>query len=660
MAKICGRDNPRDGATRNGRMLRPGLLGWLLALPALGMGIHATWAQTTDSTQTQERRTNSNNQDSLEGGTKGSDSDSSRPSSLIIGQDPIKPVQITGSGNNLLGTSQQRQGNTLLYVPPQRLKPPAEPGEFENYLKAATGRDIKRFGYDLLLPSYRDYSVPATTTVPPDYPINPGDTISIAITGSVESSADFTVDRDGRVFLPYVGSVNLTGIRYRDLKDRISQALGRKYRGFDVTVGVSQLAGVQVYVTGFANNPGAYNVNSLTTLVNAVLAAGGPSAGGSFRSVKLYRAGREVVDFDLYELIRSGDRSRDPMLHNQDVLFIPPVGRQVAVIGSVNEEAIYEALPGETLADVLNYAGGPNNMADANRAILYRLAERDTVGSREMTQATLASSVAEAGDIVQVLSDGSVLRPLEKQSVVVRIEGEVNRPGNYFVAPNTPLSEVLAQAGGLTDRAFVYGTKLQRESVRSQQLSSYNEAIDQMEMTLAAAPLSADSTTDAGERAAQLAAARAVLDRLRKMEPDGRLVLDIAPTDAALPGNLVLENNDQILVPPRVDTVGVFGAVYRPASFHLTRGQRPTVKDFIDKAGGTMRSADRGAVFVVRANGEVLTKRRGALGARVLPGDVVFVPVKTQSSSLWAKIRDISQIIFQLGLSAATIVAIDR
>ena len=535
---------------------------------------------------------------------------------------------------------------------------PVEPNEFEKYVRSTTGRVIPRFGQALLVPPTADFNVPATSTIPGDYPIEVGDLISVNTTGSIDGSADFTVDRNGEIFLPQIGKVKLIGVRNRDLRDRIAQAIGTKYRGFEVTVSIKRLHGIRVYVTGFANQPGAYSVNSLSTLVNAVLAAGGPAAGGSFRSIKLYRNGREVTDFDLYDLVRGGDRSRDAILQNEDVIFVTPIGQQIAVVGSVNEEAIYEARPGESVADVLRIAGGPNTLADSSRVVLYSLDDKGTVGSRELVLGEIAAKPVTGGDIVQVLSQGSLSFPLERQSVVVRLEGEVNKPGNYFVAPNTPLSQVIAQAGGLTSRAYVYGTKLTRVTVREQQRQGYADALDQLESMLVSAPLSADTTIDGATREAQLQAANSLLAKLRKSEPTGRLVLDVPYGAPTLPADLLLENNDSIVIPPRIDTVGVFGAVYRPASFLLS-GRPVKVRSYVDRAGGPTRFADRANVFVVRANGDVLTRKKGALSATVYPGDIVFVPVKAQSSSFWTKFREITQVVFQLGLSAATVAAIN-
>jgi protein involved in polysaccharide export with SLBB domain len=238
------------------------------------------------------------------------------------------------------------------------------------------------------------------------------------------------------------------------------------------------------------------------------------------------------------------------------------------------------------------------------------------------------------------------------------MEGEVNRPGNYYVPPNTPMSHVVALAGGLTPRAFAYGTRVERVSVRQQQRESYQEAIQQLELTLAAAPLTNDGTATSIDRASQLAGAREVLARLREAEPDGRVVLNIDPAATTIPGEIMLENNDRITVPVRASTVGVFGAVYRPASFLINYDRPMRVRDYIYRAGGWLRSADTGDIFVVRANGEVLPRRRGAMNAYVYPGDVIFVPVKTQSGAFWTKLREISTTLFQVGLSAATIGAL--
>jgi protein involved in polysaccharide export with SLBB domain len=228
------------------------------------------------------------------------------------------------------------------------------------------------------------------------------------------------------------------------------------------------------------------------------------------------------------------------------------------------------------------------------------------------------------------------------------------------VGPNTSLDQVIRLAGGMTPRAYSFGINLQRVSVRRQQRESYDEALRQLEVTLAGAPLSADSALSAEQATQQVAAARALLDRLRQQQPDGRVVLPIRPDGAGLPGALAVENNDVVVVPPRPLTVGVFGAVYRPASFLLGDGERLRVRDYLKQAGGTLRLADNRDIFVVHANGAVDSRRTGALGRRVLPGDVVFVPTKTQNVSFLTRLSQFGGLIFSGAVSAATAVALTR
>lgn len=557
-----------------------------------------------------------------------------------------------GGSNEAMEDRERDQDNALNRGVDLRDLP--EPGEFERYVSEITDREVPRFGQDLLLPASRDFAAPSTAVVPPEYRLNVGDTVALYMTGSVSGTVEREIDNDGNIFLPSVGTVRLAGVRYADLRETVVRAIGREYRFFDVSVAIKSLRGIRVYVTGFANNPGAFSLNSLSTLVNAVFQAGGPSAGGSFRSVKLYRNGREVADFDLYQLLRNGTRTGDLVLENEDVLFIPPAGEQVAVLGSVQEEAIYELRAGETLGDALALAGGPNVLGDPDRLYLYRTAEVPMRGPQEITSSQYGSQIARGGDIVNVLSRGTLLQPIARQSVIVRVEGEVNVPGNYYITPTTSLQELLDMAGGPTERAYLYGSRLERRSVRDQQRQSYQEALEQLEFTIASAPLAGSSASNDSRGAAQLASAQQVLELLRSREPDGRVILNLNSGSTVLPAGVLLEQQDRLVIPARPTTVGVFGAVYRPASF-LIENEGLQLRDYIDRAGGAQRAADTGRSYVVRANGDVLTRENGMLTAMAQPGDVVFVPIRGQSTDFWDRLAEITSVIFQLGVTAAAV-----
>jgi protein involved in polysaccharide export with SLBB domain len=540
-------------------------------------------------------------------------------------------------------------------VTKKRLASPVA-NEFETFVSEAAGKPLRRFGAELLVPGARDFTVAPTTTVPPDYRLNPGDELLLGLTGSVQAAdLRLTIDQEGRIFVPRVGAISVGGVRYGDVRDVIARQVARQYRGFDLQVSVGRLHGITVYVTGFAATPGSYTVSSLSTLVNAVLAAGGPASGGSFRSIQLRRDGRLVSDFDLYDLLLKGDKSGDAALQNGDVIYVAPAGEQVAVIGSVNREAIFEIAPSETLTDAVRYAGGVNTVADDSRLMVLDSLGKSETGWEQVTAAEARNRKARRGDIVRVLSDVGIARPLERQAVLVTISGEVARPGRYYFRPGTSLADVVTQAGGLTTQAFPYASVITRESVKAQQKLSFDRAIKDMEFQLTAQPVVSANRATLGQPG-NLALVRSIVDQLRSREPSGRLVFDLPVTAAALPGEVIVENNDTIYVPPRPVTVGVFGAVPSPASFAYRSGS--SIGDFIRSAGGVQKLGDKGEVFVVRANGTVLSNGKKVLRAPALPGDLIYVPIDSNRGEFWARLRDITGSLFGGLVGAASIKAL--
>ncbi|MET0307470.1 MAG: SLBB domain-containing protein [Sphingomonas sp.] len=530
------------------------------------------------------------------------------------------------------------------------------PSEFEAFVSEAAGTPVRRFGAELLIPGARDFSPPPTTAVPDDYRLNPGDQLQLGLSGSVQATnLRLTIDSEGRIFVPRVGGITVAGVRYGDLHDVLARQIARQYRGFDLQVTVARLRGITVYVTGFANKPGSYSVSSLSTLVNAVLAAGGPASGGSLRSIQLKRGGKLVSDFDLYDLLLKGDKSGDAVLQNGDVIYIAPAGPQVAVVGAINRQAIFEVGAGETLEDAILYAGGVSTVADSSRLLVLDSLGQRGAGWQQLTPAEARTRPAQRGDVIRILSNVGIARPLEQQSALVTISGEVAKPGRYYFRPGAKLGEVIAQAGGLTSQAFPFASVITRDSVRRQQRVSFDRAIRDMELQLSTQPLvSADRARAA--QAGNPALIQSVVAQLRERQPNGRLVFDLPIAAKALPEDLVLENNDTIYIPPQPVTVGVFGAVPSPASFAYRPGT--TIGAFIRTAGGVQKLGDKGEVFVVRANGTVLSDGKRVLREIALPGDLIFVPLDSNRGEFWARLRDITTSMFGGLTGAATIAAL--
>jgi protein involved in polysaccharide export with SLBB domain len=254
------------------------------------------------------------------------------------------------------------------------------------------------------------------------------------------------------VYIPQVGAVHVGGVPYGDLRQHVHDAVGRIYKNFDVSVNLGQLHSIRVFVTGQARYPGSYTVSSLSTLVSAVFATGGPSPQGSLRHILLRRNGATIADYDMYELLVNGDKSHDVPLLPGDVIYIPPVGPQVAVYGSVRVPAIYELIDEKqptTLGDVLTDAGGLTSMASLTRASLERIdAEQHQRAIDVVLDAGGKSTPLQDGDVVRVLP----ISPSFDKTVTLR--GNVADPGRFAWHPGMKLSELLPNSEALVTRDY--------------------------------------------------------------------------------------------------------------------------------------------------------------------------------------------------------------
>ena len=412
--------------------------------------------------------------------------------------------------------------------------------------------------------------------VPPDYVVQPGDEVVLTLWGGVDANLRLLVDRAGRIAVPRVGAISVAGIRLADLNDVIGRRVSQVFKNFQLSASLGQLRGIRVYVAGFVARPGSITVSSLSTVVNALMRSGGPSAAGSFRNVQL-RRGREVVtSVDLYELLLKGDRSADRVMQPEDVIFVGPVGQQVALIGSVNQPAIFEMKAGETINDLLQMAGGFATVADTTRLAIERLDDRNTVRITQIELPQGQATLLRNGDVLRAFNSTSVALPVQRQNKRVRVEGEVARPGEFVLPPQTSVSDALRAAGGFTPAAYVFGTEFSRESVRLTQQENYERALRDLETEFAKAT-STQRTSTADEAAAQSARATGttrLIERLRAIRPTGRVVLQLRPDSTELP-ELALEDGDRLYIPPRPTTVGVFGSVFNGGSYLVLQRPQP-------------------------------------------------------------------------------------
>jgi protein involved in polysaccharide export with SLBB domain len=302
--------------------------------------------------------------------------------------------------------------------------------EFQMLVAGSIGRILPVYGTELFANVPDTFAPVQRLPVTPDYLIGPGDELLIRTWGQVTQNLHLTVDRSGSVYIPQVGEFRVAGLQFRQLQGFLKARFDRVYRNYDLNVNLGQLRSIQVFVTGEARRPGSYTISSLSTLVNAVFACGGPGPQGSLRHILLKRNGEIIADIDLYDLLRKGDKSKDVNLETGDVLYFSSVGSQVAVVGSVNVPAIYELREHESIADALALAGGVSAAAETSTLEVERTQKQSEGATARvaidvaMNATSLAAPMRNA-DIVRVRAEA----PRFDKTVTLR--GNVATPGRF-------------------------------------------------------------------------------------------------------------------------------------------------------------------------------------------------------------------------------------
>jgi protein involved in polysaccharide export with SLBB domain len=810
-----------------------------------------------------------------------------------------------------LGNSNgQSQLETLEQARLLATRSPSAPTDFQLLVRGSLGTLLPIYGDSLFRQVPTTFAPLREVNVTPGYVLGPGDQLVVRLWGQVNFNAQLTVDRSGSIYLPQVGEIHVAGLSFAQVKDHLHDALARNYRSFDLDVEMGQLRSVQIFVVGQARRPGTYTLSSLSTLVTALFATGGPSVHGSLRDIELRRNGQTVSHFDLYDLLIFGDMSKDAPLLPGDVIFIPPVGKQVAIAGDVRIPAIYELKGATTVDQALRFAGGLSATASLERASLERMDANQTrtvldislqgaglatplqqsdvlrvlpisprfeniitlrgnvaetgrfswhagmrlsdiipdskslitrdywerrnqlgvpgpefkpeyannpdyyprdlngyqtgtaqydangvpiyngsnspnnnnqgqtlngfpvngqnnaqnanqfggqntdpscdpapntssqsnlpaqnnrnspsnpnpasqndqpcngPGSRSLADETSTSagnlprpslSVAlpvpeidwsyaviermnpqtlttslvpfnpgelvlnhdasqnlalEPGDVVTIFSQADIKVPQTQRTKFVRLEGEFKQAGIYSVLPGETLPQLVARAGGFTPEAYLFGSNFTRESTRILQQLRLNDYLQDLELEIDRATISASASIGSVDPAAT-AASRSLVARFRTIRATGRVVLDISQSAtgiASLP-NIQLEDGDRFVVPSKPSTVNVVGAVYDQNSFLFRNTQ--AVGSYLRLAGGPTKSADGADSFVIRADGSVISRhsRNGIFGntfagMRLNAGDTVVVPEKVPRPSGLRNFINYTQIFSQLALGAAAI-----
>lgn len=319
------------------------------------------------------------------------------------------------------------------------------------------------FGMDVFVRRTSRFIADRAGNVPDSYRIGPGDRIALILSGDIEQAASLEVSREGFIAVPTVGTVYVANLTMAQLRELLFQRLSRVYSGLRRSgdgntrfeVGISRLRTVQVYVVGEVQEPGAYTISSASSPLTALYAAGGPTLQGSLRGIEVRRNGALVDSLDVYEYLVSGVDRADVSLQSGDVIFVPVHGARVDATGELVREAIFELLPGETLRDLVRYAGGFSAEAMRRRVQIHRIlppSDDDSLmgGRGRVVVEVGAAQLARGIPAIEMLPGDSItVFPVDDRvRNLVTVSGNVWIPSDVGFTPGMRLSEAIRLAGG--------------------------------------------------------------------------------------------------------------------------------------------------------------------------------------------------------------------
>lgn len=523
----------------------------------------------------------------------------------------------------------------------------------EQRLEMTEGKSdgLRRFGesfFSTIQSSYMPVNVPSSST---NYVVGVGDEISLMLTGSSKVSSNSNNDkqliqRDGTIKIPNIGKLRIAGMTLAQAENALEEYLNVTSPGVSSFLSLSKVRDIDVLMLGGVISPGIFTLGGGSNILTAINVAGGISENGSFRRIDHKRNGKIVQTIDLYQIFIFGNINFSEPLRSGDVLFIHPINNSIPISGGVNNEAIFESLPGETAADLLRYAGNFASAFDGYDRIFIKRTNIDNQEVIDVPIEALNSFEIKARDVVLVPSYSNILEPAKE----VMLEGLVKRPGRYFVRENETLSELIVRAGGYKSNAYEFGGALFRETASNSEKQfaqlTYFDTLNFVISNLAQPGMKVNS--DVGKLLAE---------ELRSRITTGRVVTEFnMDTIQKNPHqDIVLEHNDRIVIPPLQKVIYLFGDFRMPSN--LNYDPNLSISDYVNMAGGLNDSAKK-ELLVIDPSGISHVYRNSFLNNKnieIYPGSIVYASRDIAKIDGVRYAATVSPILSSLAISLASL-----
>jgi protein involved in polysaccharide export with SLBB domain len=544
---------------------------------------------------------------------------------------------------------------------------------------------------------------------PKNYVLGTGDELNISITGFAAQTYKVKVSPEGTVQLDILSPIYVSGLTIEQASERIINRLKSRFAGLnssggglyaDITLG--NIRSISVTVIGEALQPGTFTIPSLANVFNVLYACGGPSEIGSLRNIEVFRNGKVIRTLDVYDFLLHGDQKDNIILQDQDIVRIPYVDTRVSLVGEVRNPKIFEVKRGETLKDVLAFAGGFKELAYSKTISL----ERATPTEKRIVsidQNEIPAFTPQKGDVYTI---GKILSRFEN---IVTIKGAVYREGSYELEKDITVKQLIARAEGLKQDAFKERVLLKRERENLEPeiiplnlskilkgesedirlklkdtlfVKSYKDLRERLTVSISGAVNKAatyefadnmtvsDLVTMAGGFSDGASASKIEIARRIKADTFGiskeqSIKIETIDVDrnliSAESGKLFLKPFDRVYVRllPRYEeqkNVSIAGEVFYPGPYAL-KDKTEKISDLILKSGGLKSEADLGSAKFSRAGKVVgvnlikIIQNSDDFNNLVLnSGDALEIPRKKETVTITGQVYNATTVPYSIGL----------
>ena len=511
-----------------------------------------------------------------------------------------------------------------------------------------SNNSLKRFGSNFFNSSQSTFMPINVANFGDDYIVDVGDEFLLQLIGLDSAELELIVERDGSLLIPDYGKVYVAGTSLKDTIDSTKAFFQNKSVGIEPILSLASLRDIQILMIGGIEQPGMYTLSGGASVLHALNVAGGINNKGSFRKIDLIRNNQIIASLDLYDMIVFGKNIFSQTLRSGDTVKVHASSFLVPVSGGIANEGLYELKKGETLRNLIEFAGGVGPSFISSEPIYIR--RFDAKGEKFIP-------VRESQyDITDLYARDAVVLPFFAEDVMqvqsVKVSGMVERPGTYAINDGATISSVLKQALGLKQNGYSFGGVLLRKNAKLLQdeysQKVYANTINEIISNAAAGggTIGADSLN-------------LLLEEQKAQKNLGRVITEFnlvtLESNPAL--DILVLDGDEIFIPPLTKQVYLFGDFNQPSI--LPYNPTHQLKDYVRLVAGKRESSKNHFIIIDPDGTSHFIESSNWLSFKnnvdIYPGSIIYMPRnigKVQGLQLAATV---SPILSSLAISLASL-----